>query len=83
MRAAFGSHYRMNFINNDGFNAAQRFSGAGSQHQVKRFRCGDENIGRVATEFCPLLCGGVSCADPHRDRDLGRTELMTFFADPA
>ena len=82
MRAAFCACYRMYFIDDHRFNAAQRLSGAGGEHQIKRLRRGDQNIGRMTTQLRTLLRRRIAGADPNPNSHLWRAGFLPFFANP-
>ncbi|OPZ76613.1 MAG: hypothetical protein BWY77_01862 [bacterium ADurb.Bin431] len=59
---------RVDFVHDDGLDGAEHLSrlGAGEQ-QVERFRCGDEDVRRLAEHRLPVALRGVAGAHRHAD----------------
>src|ERR1700722_19635428 len=60
MRTALAGHQCMNLIDDYRLDGAQRFTCIGSQQEVKRFGCGDEDVRRMTQETCTLCWWGVA-----------------------
>ena len=68
MGAPFRVDHRMQFIQNDRLRRAKKPSASrGCEHQVQRFRRGDENVGRTFQHPLPILLRRISRAHGHPD----------------
>ena len=65
MRAAFGRHEGMDFVDDDGVDRSKGFAGVGREEKVERFRCRDQDVGRLALE--PRSFSGRRVARPNGD----------------
>ena len=66
--AAFVVGYGVDFVDDDGADAAEMFAGlAGGEEDVEGFGCGDEDVGRVAEHGGTLFGEGVAGADGGAD----------------
>jgi hypothetical protein len=54
VRSALGAGQNVNLVDDDCADAAQRFARCAREHEEQRFRCGDEDVGRVAHQVAPL-----------------------------
>jgi hypothetical protein len=64
VRAPLGRGHGVDLVDDHRFDVAQRLPGAGREHEVQRFRRGDEDVGRGADEVAPYVGRGVPGADP-------------------
>ena len=65
MRAAFGARDRVHLVDDDGLHRHQRFAGRRGEHQEKRFRGGDEDVGRLGDQLAaPIRVGCRRTARP-------------------
>ena len=51
MGAAFGRDERVNFINDDGVDSTESLCCLRGEHEIERFRRGDENVSRMTAKF--------------------------------
>ena len=65
--AALGAGDRVDLVDDDGVDVAQRLARRRREHQEQRLRRGDEDVGRMGDQPAALLLGGVARADPDRD----------------
>ena len=66
--AAFVVGYGVDFVDDDGADAAEVFAGlAGGEEDVEGLGCGDEDVGRVAEHGGTLFGEGVAGADGGAD----------------
>lgn len=63
MRAAFGGSECVDFVEDDGFDGTEGFAGVGSEQEIERFGCGDQNVGGMAEEAGAFGGRRVSGAD--------------------
>ena len=63
MRTALSRNQRVNLVDDDGFDSAQGLGGLRCQDQIQRLRCGDQNVGRMPRETCPLALRCVAGAN--------------------
>ena len=71
VRAALVRHERVDLVDDDRLDAAQRLARVRRQHQVERLRRGDEDVGRLAKKPGAFLLRRVAGADGdlrHRER---------------
>ena len=73
MRAALGRHQRVNLVDDDRVDAAERLAGVRREQQVERFGRRDENVGRLALESGPFALRRV--AGPDGDRRASHTAI--------
>src|ERR1700679_4162240 len=62
MRAALGGDEGVNLIDDSCVNAAKSLCRLRGEHEIERFRRGDENVSGMTAEFCALAGWSVSCA---------------------
>ena len=68
MRAAFVVGYGVDFVDDDGTDAAEVFAGlAGGEENIEGLGCSDEDVGRVAKHGGTLFGEGVASADSGAD----------------
>jgi hypothetical protein len=67
--AALRGGERVDLVDDDPLDTAQRLARLAREDQVQRLRCGDEDVRRLLSEVPPLLRGRV--ARPHPDARLG------------
>ncbi len=63
MGASLGGHDGVDLIDDDGVDPAQAGGGVGSQEEIQRFRSGDQDLGRMATELASFLPRCVAGTD--------------------
>ena len=80
VRAALGGNQRVNLVDDDGVDGAQRLGGLRGEHQIERLRRGDENLGRMPRKARALALRRVAGAhadlriverDAHAARHVG------------
>ena len=69
VRAALGRHQRVDLVDDDRVDRAQRLARVRRQQQVERLRRGDQDVGRLALEPRALGLRRVAGADRDRRRD--------------
>ncbi len=65
--AALGLRHRVDLVDDDPFRAGEQRSRLRREHQVERFRRGDQHVGRVAQHRRPLALRRVAGAHAHAD----------------
>ena len=68
VRAALGRHERVDLVDDDRVDRAQRLARVRRQQQIERLRRGDQDVGRLALEARALGCRRVAGADGDRRR---------------
>jgi hypothetical protein len=63
MDAALGGRDGVDFVDDDRLDVAEDFARLRCQNQVKRFRRGDEDFGRMPDDVAAIGGGGVARAD--------------------
>jgi hypothetical protein len=69
VRAAFRTGQRVHFVQDHGFDPAERFPRGRGEQQEQRLGCGDQHVRWGPGERAALFGGGVAGADP--DADVG------------
>ena len=65
VRAPFGRGERVDLVDDDVLDSAQRLARGRRQHEIERLGRGDENVRRMAQQQPPVACGRVTGAQPH------------------
>ena len=77
MGAPLSVNQRMEFIYDDGFGGTQHIlSCLAGQHQVKRLRGDNQNMGRLFHHLLPLPGGGIPGADGNGEQFLTADSLQ-------
>ena len=72
VRAALGRHQRVNLVDDDRVDRAQRLARVRRQQQIERLRRRDQNVGRLALKAGALGLRRVAGADRDRRREVRR-----------
>ena len=81
MGAPLGLCQGVDLVDDHAVDSEERLARRRREHQVQRFRCGDQDVGRCADESPTLVRAGVTGADTDGRFDEGLTEPLCGHAD--
>src|SRR5262245_11792656 len=79
MRPALGRYERMDLVDDDGLDRAERFTRFGREQQIERLRGRDQNVGGLALEARPFGVWRVAGAERYHRSD---ERISSAFSDP-